>query len=198
MKKNKKNTIFENDAFYNDLVNKNRNNIKMSDKLVINVTNDEDNTSNKSLLRISRKLQNLDKKNFNSPFRNENLRLNTDMKINDNFPFINSTRNEKNYISDLIYDTSWFHIDRILVRIVRTWYKTIIEELKLNFFYFVENIKVIYISIYIVLVVLVTLYYFIIWKKYEENFISLIKKSFDLINLIPEEIKNIIVLKLNE
>ena len=93
MKKNKKNTIFENDAFYNDLVNKNRNNIKMSDKLVINVTNDEDNTSNKSLLRISRKLQNLDKKNFNSPFRNENLRLNTDMKINDNFPFINSTRN---------------------------------------------------------------------------------------------------------
>ena len=93
MKKNKKNTIFDNDAFYNDLVNKNRNNIKMSDKLVINVTNDEDNTSNKSLLRISRKLQNLDKKNFNSPFKNENLRLNTDMKINDNFPFINSTRN---------------------------------------------------------------------------------------------------------
>ena len=112
--------------------------------------------------------------------------------------FINSTRNEKNYISDLIYDTSWFHIDRILVRIVRTWYKTIIEEIKLNFFYYVENIKVIYISIYIVLVVLVTLYYFIIWKKYEENFISLIKKSFDLINLIPEEIKNIIVMKLNE
>ena len=93
MKKNKKNTMFENDAFYNDLVKKNRNNIKMSDKLVINVTNDEDNTSNKSLLRISRKLQNLDKKNFNSPFRNENIRLNTDMKINDNFPFINSTRN---------------------------------------------------------------------------------------------------------
>ena len=40
--------------------------------------------------------------------------------------------------------------------------------------------------------------YFIIWKKYEESLSILLEKSIDLIQLMPEEIKNVIVRKFNE
>ena len=73
-----------------------------------------------------------------------------------------------------------------------------LEVMNSYYYAFVENIKVLYISIYISFAGLLSLYYWILWKKYEDNFLDLIKKSFDLINLIPEEIKNLIVLKLNE
>ena len=48
------------------------------------------------------------------------------------------------------------------------------------------------------MLIAVSLYFWIVWKKYEDEFIDSIEKSFDLINLIPEEIKNILVAKLNE
>ena len=40
--------------------------------------------------------------------------------------------------------------------------------------------------------------YCIVWRSYEESLKVLLKISFDLINLIPEEIKYLIVTKLNE
>jgi hypothetical protein len=52
--------------------------------------------------------------------------------------------------------------------------------------------------IFIILLIIISLYYWIAWKHYEEQLIDSIQKSFDLINLIPEEIKNIIINKLNE
>ena len=55
-----------------------------------------------------------------------------------------------------------------------------------------------YIFLYAILVILISIYYWIAWKHYEDQFIDSIQKSFDLINLIPEEIKNIIINKLNE
>ena len=73
-----------------------------------------------------------------------------------------------------------------------------IELLDLSLYDLMERNKVLYLAIYFIFIILISFYYWIIWKSYEENFINLIKKSFDLINLIPEEIKNIIVLKLNE
>ena len=112
--------------------------------------------------------------------------------------FINNTRNEDNYISDLVFDKSWSNIDLILKGLVKPLYSKLIEVMNSYYFSFVENIKILYISIYIIFVSLLSIYYWIIWKKYEDNFLDLIKKSFDLINLIPEEIKNLIVLKLNE
>ena len=42
------------------------------------------------------------------------------------------------------------------------------------------------------------IYFWIIWKKYEDDFIKSIERSFELINLIPEEIKSVIAEKLNE
>jgi hypothetical protein len=95
--KKKKSNLYENELFYNDLINQKRNNIKMNDKLIINLTNEEENNNNKSISRINRKLQKLDKKcnlnyNFNSPFKFQKIRLNTEITTNDNFPYITSTR----------------------------------------------------------------------------------------------------------
>ena len=111
--------------------------------------------------------------------------------------FINNTRNE-NHLSELIYDQNWMNLDKLIIDYVRPWYNNIFIILDSCFYSYVENIQVMYIIIYVIFFVLTSLYYWIILKKYEDNFIKLIKKSFDLINLIPEEIKNIIVLKLNE
>ena len=111
--------------------------------------------------------------------------------------FINSTRDE-NYISELAFDLNWINIDQLIVSYVRPWYTKIFNILDSSFVSYVYDIKVIYIFIYAVFLFLISLYYWIIWKKYEDTFINLIKKSFDLINLIPEEIKNIIVIKLND
>ena len=87
-KKNNNNNILENDKLYNNL-DINKPNIKMNDKLIINLTNNEE--KNRSLLRINKKIQNLEKFNINSSFKN--IRLKTEMKTNDNFPFINNIRN---------------------------------------------------------------------------------------------------------
>ena len=64
--------------------------------------------------------------------------------------------------------------------------------------HFINNSKLVQISVYIAVIAIVILAYCIIWKSYEEKLSLLLKRSFDLINLIPEEIKYIIVSKLNE
>jgi len=112
--------------------------------------------------------------------------------------FMNNTRNQDNYISDLVYDKTWSSIDMMLTGLVKPLYNKLIEVMNSCYYTFVENIKVLYITFYAIFVALLSFYYWIIWKKYEDNFLDLIKKSFYLINLIPEEIKNLIVLKLNE
>ena len=111
--------------------------------------------------------------------------------------FINNTRNDDN-ISPFSFDNTWINIEILIINFVRPWYKNIFKLLDSSYISFAEDIKLMYILVYIIFIVVISLYYWIIWKKYEENFINLIKKSFDLINLIPDEIKNIIVLKLNE
>ena len=55
-----------------------------------------------------------------------------------------------------------------------------------------------YIISFLISLLIISIYYLIIWKRYKNEFIKSIYKSFDLINLMPEEIKNIIVNKLNE
>ena len=42
------------------------------------------------------------------------------------------------------------------------------------------------------------LFYIIIWKTNEEKLNALLKESYHLINLIPQEIKNLMIEKLNE
>ena len=63
---------------------------------------------------------------------------------------------------------------------------------------FLNKVKVIQISLFIIVIAILILSYFILWKSYEESLALLLEKSFELIKLIPEEIKYIIVNKLNE
>ena len=63
---------------------------------------------------------------------------------------------------------------------------------------YVSQMRLIHITIFIVLVILIIFAYCIIWKNYENQLKTMLNRSFNLINLIPEEIKYMIVTKLNE
>ena len=95
-------------------------------------------------------------------------------------------------------DFKMYEINIILESIIRIWYTNILKLLIKYFNQYQNEGKLIYIIIFICLIVMVILYYFIIWKIYEEKLNKMLKGSSDLINLIPEEIKNIIIEKLNE
>ena len=112
---------------------------------------------------------------------------------------MNNKRNKTiGNISELLNDFKWKSLHEMLIHLIRPWYKSINELINKLFFSYVDGVMVVQISIFIIIIGLVTLNFWIIWKKYENQYIDLIKKSFELINLIPEEIKNIIVSKLNE
>ena len=114
--------------------------------------------------------------------------------------FIDEERNKTlpNNISDLVIHPLWVDIGNLLFFMVRPWYNRLNEKMESYFYEYVEYKIVSYIFIFISIIIIISIYYWIVWKKYENDFINSIKKSFELINLIPEEIKNIIVNKLNE
>ena len=113
--------------------------------------------------------------------------------------FMDPKINISNYnASDLINDRRWLYIDKILFSIYKPWYNYMIEEMD---FYFCQedyDKQSTHILTFAIMLIAISLYYWIAWKKYEDEFINSIQRSFDLINLIPEEVKNIIVKKLNE
>ena len=92
----------------------------------------------------------------------------------------------------------WCDIDYLVLYIVKPWYKEVIEILHDEANSFLNGSRVVQISLFIVIIVIFILSYFIFWKSYEESLTLLLYRSFDLIKLIPEEIKYIIVSKLNE
>ena len=107
--------------------------------------------------------------------------------------FIDEERNKSlpNNISDLVIHPLWVDIGNLLFFMVRPWYNRLNEKLESYFYEYVDYKIVSYIFIFISIIIIISIYYWIVWKKYENDFINSIKKSFELINLIPEEIKNI-------
>ena len=99
---------------------------------------------------------------------------------------------------NIINNAKWVDLDYLLTYVIRPWYNKIIDILDKSAIHFINNSKLVQISVYIAVIAIVILAYCIIWKSYEEKLSLLLKRSFDLINLIPEEIKYIIVSKLNE
>ena len=113
--------------------------------------------------------------------------------------FIDDQRdiNNKN-ISSLINNIKFLYLDISLKRYFRPWYGKLGDLTDSYFYSYIDNQNNLFVLIFIFMLIIISIFYFIIWKHYEEEFINKIEKSFDLINLIPEEIKNIIVAKLNE
>ena len=104
-----------------------------------------------------------------------------------------------NNISNLlINDEKWYDLHQLLINLVKKWNHEIIEEMNSCFYSMIDNLETIYLSLFILIIILIILSYCIIWKTYEEKFYNILTKSYDLINLIPKEIKSIIISKLNE
>ena len=137
-------------------------------------------------------------KEYTSNFKTNNLEFYEMIRYIAIKYFINSERNNNLNISELINDYRWLDINEILIKIIRPWYKNFNIYFESVIYNYIEEREIYYIYFFIIQFVLVSLYYWIIWKKYENEFFDLIKKSFDLINLIPEDLKDIIVNKLNE
>ena len=111
----------------------------------------------------------------------------------------NNRRNEalKN-ASELLNDSNWILVDLMVNYLAKPWYKNIIELIEAKYYLYIDKLKSTYITVFVIIISLITLNFWLIWKRFEDRYIDLIRKSFELINLIPEEIKNIIVNKLNE
>ena len=85
-----------------------------------------------------------------------------------------------------------------LFSIIRPWYNSVLN-LILQFFEDYKNkSSLFYIVFFSCLAAFNFLFYFIIWRYYEEKLKALLKESSNLINLIPIEIKNIIIQQLSQ
>ena len=98
----------------------------------------------------------------------------------------------------LLGESYWKELNHLVENIIRPWFHGIILTLNKEFKKYYDDAQLVHISVYITLLVVIVLLYCIVWRTYEESLKSLLKISFDLINLIPEEIKYLIVTKLNE
>ena len=106
-------------------------------------------------------------------------------------------QNYKN-VTDILNDKKWVDLDYLLLNVVRPWYNKLFYILNEEEESFLDQAKLVQIAVFIIVIAIVILCYLIIWKSYEESLSILLQRSFDLINLIPEEIKYLIVSKLNE
>ena len=98
----------------------------------------------------------------------------------------------------LLNEEEWKELNHLVENIIRPWFIGIVNTLNKEFKKYYDEAQLVHIAVYISLLVVIILLYCIVWRSYEESLKVLLKISFDLINLIPEEIKYLIVTKLNE
>ena len=82
--------------------------------------------------------------------------------------------------------------------LIRYWYNGVSELMTQALENYKEKSQMFYIIFFICLIIIDILAYSFLWRYYEQKLYLLLKRSIDLINLIPQEIKNIIIEKLNE
>ena len=97
-----------------------------------------------------------------------------------------------------LMDFKFIELTSIVSLVIRNWYNGVSNLLIESFDDFQSKSKFIYSILFICFIIILILYYSIIWKTNEEKLNGLLKESAALINLIPQEIKNIIIEKLNE
>jgi hypothetical protein len=111
-----------------------------------------------------------------------------------------TNESEEGYIGPnlLLNETQWEELNHLVENIIRPWFLGIVNTLNREFEKYYDEAQLVHIAVYISLLVIIILLYCIVWRSYEESLKVLMKISCDLINLIPEEIKYLIVTKLNE
>ena len=114
-----------------------------------------------------------------------------------NETYYNDTRLE-NTICSLINHENWVSLNSMVKNLLRNFFKNIEDTLYNIFKNYVKKAKVVHTITFIVLQCLLLIYYIVIWRRYYNTVKIMIKKSQELINLIPEEIKYIMVEKINE
>ena len=116
--------------------------------------------------------------------------------------YCNSTEIDDNYkdSSQLLFKeyNKFFEVNMLIKYIFRQYYDGVSDLMIQSFEEYKSNCNLIYIVIFICLIFVIIFYFLIIWKLIEQKLGIILKNSIDLINLIPQEIKNIIVEKLNE
>ena len=112
---------------------------------------------------------------------------------------INPKNDEDNIASILEENDSTLHMINISVqKLIRYWYNNVINKMIEALYHYQNSSQMFYIIFFICLIIIDTLAYSFLWRYYEQKLYLLLKRSIDLINLIPQEIKNIIIEKLNE
>ena len=95
-------------------------------------------------------------------------------------------------------DNTLITVNVLHERVNKKWYEVVLRLIGDTFHSYENKVKLKYIAVFVCLIIIIILYYTIIWKMNEQKLNVLLKGSVDLINLIPQEIKNIIIEKLNE
>ena len=116
--------------------------------------------------------------------------------------YINIKKDENrgdNIASILEENDSTLHMINYSVQyLIRYWYNGVTELMTKALEDYKEKSQMFYIIFFICLIIIDILAYSFLWRYYEQKLYLLLKRSIDLINLIPQEIKNIIIEKLNE
>jgi cbb3-type cytochrome oxidase subunit 3 len=104
----------------------------------------------------------------------------------------------KGYPSEIVCDKIWVEIHEVTTIYIRFWFKNILDLMSTCLNDYVNKMRLIHITIFIILIIIIIFAYCIVWKNYEHKLKNMLDKSFNLINLIPDEIKYMIIRKLNE
>ena len=113
--------------------------------------------------------------------------------------YIFKEENNDNISFILKEEDSVLHMINIGIQsLIRNWFTAIIKLLIESFYDYKEKSNMFYIICFVCLIVLDILFYFFLWRYYQQKLYFVLKGSIDLINLIPQEIKNIIIENLNE
>ena len=113
--------------------------------------------------------------------------------------YIFKEENNDNISFILKEEDSVLHMINIGIQsLIRNWFTAIIKLLIESFYDYKEKSNMFYIICFVCLIILDILFYFFLWRYYQQKLYFVLKGSIDLINLIPQEIKNIIIENLNE
>ena len=94
---------------------------------------------------------------------------------------------------------SFFHeINNILRNIIRPWYSNLKDKLYKDYNDYVDFLRLLQIIGIIGIGLILVLFYLFFWRNLERNLFDKLHTSLELLNLLPQELKNQIVNKLNE